>query len=158
MNAKKDKKPSHLFTKAKNVLISFVHNVLICQIESSIMRGISKKNNQKNNLSYLNIEKNNVSKNQSQTESKNTTKLIHINKIINKECFFICFLFEDKHTGIKVVILKTEKKYIEQLNDEKYILQQMHNKGNFPRLIEILFDDEYYYYFESLTSFSLKQL
>ena len=48
MNAKKDKKPSHLFTKAKNVLISFVHNVLIRQIESSIMRGISKKNNQKN--------------------------------------------------------------------------------------------------------------
>ena len=54
--------------------------------------------------------------------------------------------------------MKREKKYIEQLNDEKYILKQMHNKGNFPRLIEILFDDEYYYYFESLTSFSLKQL
>ena len=56
----------------------------------------------------------------------------HTNKIINAGSFSTFFLGEDKYTGLKVAILRTEKKYDEQFNNEKYILQKIHNKGSFP--------------------------
>jgi serine/threonine protein kinase len=82
----------------------------------------------------------------------------HINKIISESSFSTCYLREDKFTGNKAIILQKELKYIEDIKEEKYILQKIHDKGNFPPLYEVLIDNDYCYFIEGLMGFFLQKL
>ena len=79
-------------------------------------------------------------------------------KIIGKGHYSETHLGEDKKLKLNVAILKTELSDRENLDIEKYILQRVHGKGNFPQLYEILIDDNFEYFIESLMGPNLKAL
>lgn len=79
-------------------------------------------------------------------------------KIIGKGHYSETHLGEDKRLKLNVAILKTKITNKENLDIEKYILGRIHGKGNFPQLYEILIDDHYEYFIESLMGPNLKAL
>ena len=82
----------------------------------------------------------------------------HSNKIISSGAFSTSYLGEDKKSGLKVIILKTDIKYEEQIRFEKYILNKIKGFGNFPPLYDTLVDDENIYLIEGFMGFDLHTL
>jgi len=83
---------------------------------------------------------------------------MHTNKLINSGSFSSSFLGEDKYNGIKVVILKTDYEYEEDIIREKYILNKIRGLGNFPPLYDIMYDDDNIYLIEGHMGFDIKSL
>ena len=85
---------------------------------------------------------------------------LHTNKVLNSGVFGTAFLGEDIHTGFKVIIKKINKLYKDDVLNEKYYLQKIHNMGNFPPLYDVMCDDreENYFLVEGFMGFTIKSL
>ena len=83
---------------------------------------------------------------------------MHTNKLINSGSFSSSFLGEDKFNGIKVVILKTDYEYEDDIIKEKYILNKIRGMGNFPPLYDIMYDEDNIYLIEGHMRFDINSL
>ena len=61
--------------------------------------------------------------------------MIHSNKKINSGSFSTCYIGEDKNTGVKVIILRTDNHNLKEIETEEYILQKLHGSAKFPAFI-----------------------
>ena len=155
---KKNKKTVTVICKKRDILLD--KNEIKDDYDFENKRESEQKKNSLNLNDYKNLLRN------AYDYSDHLNKLdFHIsdyyrlsNKIISSGAFSTSYLGEDSKSGLKVIILKTDIKYEEEISLEKYILNKIKGFGNFPPLYDTLVDDENIYLIEGFMGFDLHTL
>jgi hypothetical protein len=136
-------------------ILEIQNEINIKNINEDLKNDTKNKNNQIFQLLINVFNKNN---NLSKFEETMGPYYINKNKKIGEGSYTKVYIGEDKYHRMNVAALELDLDDIDMFENETFILQRIHGKGNFPQLYDTCMDEEHFYLIENMMGPNLQIL